>query len=444
MSKMILDTQELPRSLKEWILYPLQMLLSVFVATVLIATICGTPIDVCLLGGCLGTIIYQLCTGFKSPMFISNSGATVSAVIGALLLGTGVDKVGILGVNYNYLAVAIGGIMIFAVYAIFSLVVKLKGIETFNKIFPATIVGPVTIVIGLNLAKFIPTYVDLTPTISTDPLQWAGVLIAIVVAIIVALMSRYAKGFWKTIPFLIGLLAGFALCLLFEVTGVQDFEIIKKFKEIDSFFHSPHFVLHQWSESPWEWSYLGEIALLFIPVSICALLEHYSDHKVLGNIIDHDLTKDPGLHRTLLGDGLASMIGTWTCGLPNTSYGESVANIGFSKVASVAVTSVAAAVMGCLAFIEPFQVFLKAIPSCVFGGCAIILYGYIASSGLKTIRNGNIDLENNKNLIVISSILTVGVSGVYLFSSSFTGVSLAMVIGVILNLLLRDKKSEVK
>lgn len=429
MSKMILDTQELPRNLKEWILYPLQMLLSVFVATVLIATICGTPIDVCLLGGCLGTIIYQLCTGFKSPMFISNSGATVSAVIGALALGS----------TPNYLAVAIGGVMIFTVYAIFALVVKLKGIETFNKIFPATIVGPVTIVIGLNLAKFIPTYTQVGGTYSG-----LGVLIAIVVAIIVALMSRYAKGFWKTIPFLIGLLAGFVLCLLFEVTGVQDFGIIAKFAAIDSFFHSPHFVLHQWSESPWEWSYLGEIALLFIPVSICALLEHYSDHKVLGNIIDHDLTKDPGLHRTLLGDGLASMIGTWTCGLPNTSYGESVANIGFSKVASVAVTSVAAAVMGCLAFIEPFQVFLQAIPSCVFGGCAIILYGYIASSGLKTIRNANIDLENNKNLIVISSILTVGVSGAYLFSSSFTGVSLAMVIGVILNLLLRDKKSEVK
>lgn len=426
---LILDTHELPRSLKEWILYPFQMLLSVFVATVLIATICGTPIDVCLLGGCLGTIIYQLCTGFKSPMFISNSGATVSAVIGALALGS----------TPNYLAVAIGGVMIFAVYAIFALVVKLKGIETFNKIFPATIVGPVTIVIGLNLAKFIPTYTQVGGTYSG-----LGVLIAVIVAIIVALMSRYAKGFWKTIPFLIGLLAGFILCLFFEVVGVQDFGIIEKFAAIDSFFHSPNFVLHQWSESSWEWSYLGDIALLFIPVSICALLEHYSDHKVLGNIIGHDLTEDPGLHRTLLGDGLASMIGTWTCGLPNTSYGESVANIGFSRVASVAVTSIAAAAMGCLAFIEPFQVFLQAIPPCVFGGCAIILYGYIASSGLKTIRNSNIDLENNKNLIVISSILTVGVSGVYLFSSSFTGVSLAMVVGVILNLLLRDKKSEVK
>ena len=134
------------------------------------------------------------------------------------------------------------------------------------------------------------------------------------------------------------------------------------------------------------------------------------------------------------------MFGTWVCGLPNTSYGESVATIGFSKVASVVVSTVAAIVMGCLAFIEPFQVLLESIPSCVFGGCAIILYGYIACSGLKTMINNKVDLENNKNLVVVSSILTVGVSGLFLFSSSFAGVSLAMVVGVILNLLLGIKR----
>jgi uracil permease len=160
----------------------------------------------------------------------------------------------------------------------------------------------------------------------------------------------------------------------------------------------------------------------------------------MSNIIGHDLTEDPGLHRTLLGDGVASAIGTIFGGQPNTSYGESTAMVGFSRVASVKVVSLAAIMMGLLAFIEPVQVFISAIPSCVFGGCAMILYGYIACSGIKTLMRNKVDLEDNKKLIITSVILTVGVSGVFLFSQSFAGVSLAMVLGVLLNLILRNKK----
>ena len=426
MNNLIYDIHDKPKTIKEWILYPIQMLMSVFVATVLIASICGTPIDVCLLGGCIGTLIYQVCTKFRSPMFISNSGATVSAVIGALALGT----------TPNYLAVAIGGCIIAVISGLFAILVKYKGIAVFNKIFPATIVGPVTVVIGMNLAKFIPTYTQVGGVASN-----IGVCVAIIVAIVVAIISKYAKGFWKTVPFLVGLVVGYLVCLILEVCGATNFGIIDAFKGIDGFFRLPSFAFLNWGNNTVGWAEFRDIVLLFAPVSICALLEHYSDHKVLGNIIGHDLTEDPGLHRTLMGDGVASMLGTWVCGLPNTSYGESVATIGFSKVASVVVTTVAAIVMGCLAFIEPFQVLLESIPSCVFGGCAIILYGYIACSGLKTIFNNKVDLENNKNLIVVSSILTVGVSGLFLFSDSFTGVSLAMVVGVILNLLLGIKKT---
>ena len=160
----------------------------------------------------------------------------------------------------------------------------------------------------------------------------------------------------------------------------------------------------------------------------------------MSNIIGHDLTEDPGLHRTLLGDGVASAIGTIFGGQPNTSYGESTAMVGFSRVASVKVVSLAAIMMGLLAFVEPVQVFISAIPSCVFGGCAMILYGYIACSGIKTLMRNKVDLEDNKKLIITSVILTVGVSGVFLFSQSFAGVSLAMVLGVLLNLILRNKK----
>ena len=425
MSRMILDTNEKPRNIKEWVLYPIQMVMAVFVATVLIATICGTPIDVCLLGGCLGTLVYQCFTKFKSPMFISNSGATVSAVIGALSLGN----------MPNYLAVAIGGIVVALIYILFACVIKWRGMAFFNRIFPSTIVGPVTIVIGLNLATFIPAYVGL----GSENEMW-GVCIAIITMLIIAITSRYAKGFMKTIPFLLGLGVGYVLCLVVELLGWTTFGIVDAWKGIDNFFNVPNFVFLKWDFASFEPSMLLDIVLLFAPVSICALLEHYSDHRVLSSIIGKDLTEYPGLHRSLMGDGIASMIGTWVCGLPNTSYGESTATIGFSRVASVAVSTVAALFLGSLAFIEPVQVFLRSVPSCIFGGCAMILYGYIACSGLKTLISNRTNLEDTKNLIITSVILTVGVSGIFLFSQSFKGVSLAMILGVILNLILKNNK----
>ena len=424
---LIYDTHEHPKKWHEWLLYAVQMLMAVFVATILISNICGTSVDAGLLGACLGTLTYQVITKFKSPVFISNSGATVSAVIGALALGS----------TPNYFAVFIGGLVVLAVYAIFALVVKLRGIDALNKLFPPYIVGPITIVIGLNLAGFIPTYVDLGGATSN-----INVLVAIAVMAIVALTSHYFKGFLKTIPFLIGLVFGFIVCLVLELTGAASYGIIDKFGTIDSFFNLPNFAFLNWVDDFWSFNIetFVNILLLFVPVSICALCEHYSDHAVMSNIIGHDLTKDPGLHRTLLGDGTASVIGTIFGGQPNTSYGESTAMVGFSRVASVKVVSLAAIMMGLLAFIEPVQVFISAVPSCVFGGCAMILYGYIACSGLKTLMRNKVDLEDNKKLIVVSVILTVGVSGIWLFSNSFAGVSLAMVLGIILNLVLRYRK----
>lgn len=425
-NNLLYDTHEHPKTVKEWLLYAVQMLMAVFVATVLISNICGTPVDAGLLGACLGTLSYQVITKFKSPIFISNSGATVSAVIGALALGS----------TPNYFAVFIGGLVVLAIYALFAFVIKWRGIEALNKLFPPYIVGPITIVIGLNLAGFIPTYVDLGGASSN-----INVLVAIAVMGIIALTSHYFKGFLKTIPFLIGLVFGFLICLILELCGIADYQIISKFSTIDSFFNLPSFAFLNWGDGfkSFNLETLLNIILLFVPVSVCALCEHYSDHAVMSNIIGHDLTSDPGLHKTLIGDGVASAIGTIVGGQPNTSYGESTAMVGFSRVASVKVVSLAAIMMGLLAFIEPIQVFISAVPSCVFGGCAMILYGYIACSGLKTLFRNKVDLEDNKNLIVTSVILTVGVSGIWLFSNSFAGVSLAMVLGILLNLILKKK-----
>lgn len=422
---LIYGITDTPKKVREWILYALQQVLAVFVATVLIANICGTPVDACLIGACVGTLLYQLITKFRSPMFISSCGATVAAVIGALAIGES---------GQNYLAVAIGGFVILAIYAIVALIVKLRGIETINKIFPPIIVGPITMVIGLNLAGFLPTYTAIGGEHSD-----IAILVAIFTMFVVAIASHYFKGFAKTIPFLIGLGAGYVLATILTLTGAAPLIDFSAFAHMNVL-RVPDFAFLHWNFNTLTWGTVGQVVLLFAPVALAAVCEHYSDHKVLSNIIGTDLTQTPGLHRTLLGDGAASALGTIVAGLPNTSYGESIATTGFSRVASVKIISLAAAIVGTLAFIEPVQIFINSIPACVFGGCAMILYGFIAASGLKTLINSKVDLEDNKNLIVVSVILTVGVGGLFLFHTSFAGVSLAMVLGVILNLILRNKK----
>ena len=423
---LLYDIREVPRSAKEWILYTLQQVLSIFVATVLIANICGTPISSCLFGAGVGTLIYQLITKFRSPMFISSCGATVSAVVGALALPS------VLG-NGNYLMVAFGGVIIALVYIAFALVVRFRGVEAINRIFPPVIVGPVTMVIGLNLAKFLVGYTSANAA-ACSPWQ---VGIAILTAIFIAISSHYFKGFWKTIPFLLGLAFGYILALIVTLIGWEGLIDTNAFSQMQWY---PDFTFLNWRAGDFSWSNLGSTALLFIPVAICALLEHYSDHKCLSNIIGTDLTVDPGLDRTLVGDGVASAVGTAVCGLPNTSYGESIATTGFSRVASVWIITAGAAFLILMSFLAPVNAFIQTIPSCVFGGCAMILYGYIAASGLKTLIRSKADLEDNKNLIIVSVILTTGVSGIFFLSQSFAGVSLAMVFGVILNLILKEGK----
>ena len=423
---MIYGIKDRPKTFKEWSLYTLQQVCAVIVATLLISTICGTPYSSCLFGAYLGTIIYQLITGFRSPMFISSCGATVAAVCGALAL-PGVS-------NKNYLMVAVGGFIVMLIYAAFGFIIKKGGIEKLEKLFPPTIIGAVTIVIGLNLSKFLVTYTNNSST-------WE-MIIAISTLLVIAIASHYFKGFAKTIPFLFGLAFGYTLSLILTLTGVATIIDFSKF-DVSTWSWYPDFSFMHWNSGDFSWSNVVSVILLFVPVSICALLEHYSDHKCLSNIIGTDLTKDPGLHRTLLGDGVASFFGTVTCGLPNTSYGESIATIGFSKVASVWVITSAAAVLGLMSFFAPFTALIASIPSCVFGGCAAILYGFIAASGLKLIINSKVNLENNKNLIIVSAVLCVGVSGVFFISESFAGVSLAMVLGFILNLVMRDKHEEI-
>lgn len=408
--------------IKRLIVAALQQVIACFVATILIPQICGLPIAPAMLGACIGTLIYQLCTRGQSPMFISSSGAFVAAVIGGLALGAAP----------NYTAVAIGGAIVCIVYCIIGAIINKCGTAWMNKVLPPVVIGPIVAVIGLNLATFIPTYFQINGEYSL-----LGVGLGMLTLAITALISHYGKGFIRNLPFLFSILIVYAFAALLTVCGIPiiDFSVFNNVK----IFQMPDFAfLHL---TTFDWGLLPQILMLFLPLSLVTIAEHTSDHKALSAVIGTDLTQNPGLGKTLIGDGIATAAGCVIGALPNTSYGESVGTTGFSKICSRYVITLAAIIMGLAAFFGPLQAFLVSIPSAIFGGCAAVLYGYITLSGIRTIKDNNIDLNNNKNVTIIASVLTLGVSGaVCNFGVVSIGTTaLAMIVGIILNLILREK-----
>ena len=412
---------------KRLIVAALQQVIACFVATILIPQICGLPIAPAMLGAGIGTLIYQLCTRGQSPMFISSSGAFVTAIIGALTIG---------GAAANYTAVAIGGIIVGIIYCAVGIAINKCGTGWINKLLPPVVIGPIVAVIGLNLATFIPTYFQVNGAYSL-----LGVGLGMLTLIVTALISHYGKGFIKNLPFLFAILIVYAVAAILTVCGVPiiDFGAFNNVR----IFQMPDFAFLHLSFAEFNWAYLPQILLLFAPLSLVTIAEHISDHKALSAVIGKDLTQDPGVGRTLIGDGIASTFGGFTCGLMNTSYGESVCTTGFSKICSKYVITLAAVIMAVAGFFGPLQAFLVSIPACIFGGCAAVLYGYITLSGIRTIKDNNIDLNNNKNVTIIASVLTLGVSGaVCNFGVISIGTTaLAMIVGIILNLILKEKEA---
>jgi uracil permease len=381
-----------------------------------------------MLGAALGTLIYQLITRGQSPMFISSSGAFVAAVMGALALGTAP----------NYTAVAIGGVLVCIIYCIVGALINIKGTGWINKLLPPVVIGPIVAVIGLNLATFIPTYFQINGQYSL-----IGFGLGMLTLIITALISHYGKGFIRNLPFLVAILIVYAFAAILTVCGVPiiDFSMFNGVR----LFQLPDFAFLHMDVGNFQLGWLAQVALLFIPLSLVTICEHTSDHKALSAVIGTDLTQKPGLGYTLMGDGVATALGSIIGCMPNTSYGESVGTTGFSKICSKYVITLAAAIMGIAAFIGPLQAFLMSIPSAIFGGCAAILYGYITLSGIRTIKDNNIDLNDNKNVTIIAAVLTLGVSGaVCNFGIVSIGTTaLAMIVGIILNLILKEKKNGV-
>ena len=398
------------------ILFALQMVLSVFVATILIANICGVAISGALVGAGLATLIYSVVTKGKSPMYISSSGAFVAPVMAALAAG-------------GYTAVAIGGLVACAIYCLFGFIFSKLSVEKVYKIFPKALIGAITVVIGVNLMPFILSYVQINGATN----MW-GVSVALVTMISIALISHYAKGIMQILPFLIGLMIGYIYAIILTITGTCDIVDFTIFNNV-SLFILPDFAFTHWE--PITFVTIVPVIILYIAYTISAQMECLSDHGALGGIIGVDLYKEPGLARIFCGEGLANLMSS-VSGLNYCSYGESVATVGFSKVASVRVTRVAAAVMILLGFIGPVQAFITSIPSCAFAGAAIILYGFIACSGIKMLQKTDLNIQ--KNLIIVSTVLSLGISGLVVGGEviSFSATALALISGIILNIVLKE------
>lgn len=398
------------------ILFALQMVLSVFVATILIANICGVAISGALVGAGLATLIYSVVTKGKSPMYISSSGAFVAPVMAALAAG-------------GYTAVAIGGLVACAIYCLFGFIFSKLSVEKVYKIFPKALIGAITVVIGVNLMPFILSYVQINGATN----MW-GVSVALVTMVSIALISHYAKGIVRILPFLIGLIIGYIYAIILTITGTCDIVDFTIFNNV-SLFIFPDFAFTHWE--PITFVTIVPVIILYIAYTISAQMECLSDHGALGGIIGVDLYKEPGLARIFCGEGLANLMSS-VSGLNYCSYGESVATVGFSKVASVRVTRVAAAVMILLGFIGPVQAFITSIPSCAFAGAAIILYGFIACSGIKMLQKTDLNIQ--KNLIIVSTVLSLGISGLVVGGEiiSFSATALALIAGIILNIVLKE------
>lgn len=405
---MIYKTNDTP-PIGKLLLFSLQILLSVFTATALIAQICGVELSGAFVGAGMATIIYSLFTKFKSPMFISNSGAFVAPVLAALAAG-------------GYMAVAIGGAVACLTYIIFGIIFHYISIDNLYKVMPKVLIGSITIVIGINLMGFIPGYIGDTGNL--------GIMIALITVLAIALSSHYLKGALSMFPFLIGTLVGYLVAIPF---GLVDFT---KFNNIH-LIALPKLAFTSWTSID---NSIIPIIVVYIAFTISAICECLSDHAALGGIIGVDLYKTPGLSRIFIGEGMANLATSCFGGLGACSYGEGVAAVGFSKCASVKTTVVAALMMISLGFLEPVQAFIASIPSCVIGGgTACVLYGFISSSGIKLLKD--VDLNNSKNLILVSVILAVGISGIVIGNDVFSlsGTALALIIGIILNLVLQER-----
>lgn len=451
--KMIFQVEDKPK-FGALVVFAIQQLLAIMAATLVVPIIVGNGMSsaAALFGAGVGTLVYVLFTAKKSPVFLGSSFAFIGSMSAAFA--------GAVSVQAGYAGLIIGAVCAGLVYVVIAAIVKVVGVKWINKLMPAVVIGPTVAIIGLSLAG--NAVGDLTSGgVKVDGVSVAYPILALlgglVTLTVTMLCSTYGKKTARLIPFIFGILAGYAFCLVFTLIGmatgndglkllnfayftdlVADGVTLKTFLSIPDF----TFLTAAKGLDGVSASYVLTVAVAYVPVAFVVFAEHIADHKNISSIIERDLLENPGLHRTLLGDGVGSMVGAFFGGCPNTTYGESVACVAITKNASVA-TIIAAAVGAILiSFISPFIAFVNSIPSCVMGGVCMALYGFIAVSGLKMIQD--VDLNKNKNLFVVSVILIAGIGGLTLTfgAVTITSVACALILGILANLLLKNAPEE--
>ena len=455
---LVYDIKDKPKG-PQLIVFAIQQLLAIIAATIAVPAIVGNRMSAsaALLGAGAGTIVYQLFTKFRSPVFLGSSFAFIGSMSAAFA--------GAVSVSLGYLGLLIGAFCAGAVYVVIALVVKLVGVGWINKLMPAAVIGPTVAIIGLSLAgaaiKDVFSYgpQDGNGAFIMTGNIWASFVCAMVTLVVVVLASTYGKKMTKLIPFIIGVLAGYAVALVFTLIGyaaeidalkVIDFSVftalVSDGVQFSTFLSVPEFTFLEAIKgaADFEGSYFATVAVAYVPVAFVVFAEHIADHKNLSSIIGHDLLEDPGLHRTLLGDGIGSAAGAVFGGCPNTTYGESVGCVAITRIASVATITTTAIMAILISFVSPFVAFLDSIPGCVMGGVCITLYGFIAVSGLKMIQK--VDLEDNANLFTVSVILIAGIGGMSMSIGkvTLTSIACALILGIFVNIILNKFKKPSK
>lgn len=435
------------------ILFALQQLLAILAATITVPMVVGNgmSISAALFGAGAGTFVYLLFTKFRSPVFLGSSFAFIGSMTAAFAGGV--------SMSLGYLGLMIGAVFAGLVYVVIAVIVKFVGVKWIDKVMPAAVIGPTVALIGLSLAGSAIqnalggsgniVFDDATSSYLMDTHSILCLVCALFTLAITIVCSVYGKKMMKMIPFIIGILSGYALAAIFtafsylpgaEALRIIDFTIFQSMDWVPNFTFIEAFVGANYTAEGGIGAYIGTIAVAYIPVAFVVFAEHIADHKNISSIIESDLLTDPGLSRTLLGDGIGSMVGAFFGGCPNTTYGESIGCVAISGNASVVTILLTSILAIVFSFIAPFVTFLASIPSCVMGGVCVALYGFIAVSGLKMVQK--VDLNDNGNLFTVSTILVAGVGSLALTFGkvTITNIACALILGILVNVLVNRKK----
>ena len=419
---LLLDVDQRP-SAGKGILLSFQHVFAMFGATILVPLILGMPVSVALFASGVGTLIYMIATGFRVPVYLGSSFAFITAMSLAMKeMGGDVS------------AAQTGVILTGFVYVLVAASVRFAGTKWIDKLLPPIIIGPMIIVIGLGLASSAVTNAGLV----ADG-NWKNALVAVVTFLIAAFINTKGKGFLRIIPFLFAIIGGYLFAL---ALGLVDFTPVLQANWIEI----PGFYLPFNTGGAFKQYdlYFGPETIAILPIAIVTISEHIGDHTVLSQICGRQFLKDPGLHRTLLGDGIATSVSAFLGGPANTTYGENTGVIGMTRIASVSVIRNAAFIAIALSFLGKFTALISTIPNAVLGGMSILLYGVIASNGLKVLIKERVDFGQMRNLIIASAMLVLGLGGAILKLGPVTlsGTALSAMTGILLNLILPYENKE--